>query len=218
MRRYLILLTGLFLIGSTCIAFTLGEVMAGPTEKGITVQKNIVYVHVPSAICASLCFVALLVGGVGYLKTSNPVWDHLGAASAEAAFVFATVMNVTGSIFAKVFWKTWWTPSPRLISAAVLWFLCVAYLILRASVESPPRRARVCAVFGIIAFLDVPMLFVTARVGSDMHIANVSFETGWQGAAFGLSILSVLCLGALLIWLKTDILQIKADLEEGLMS
>jgi heme exporter protein C len=216
MRRYLILLTGFLLIGSTWLAFTLGEVI--PVEKGVTVEKNIVYVHVPSAICASLCFVVLLVAALGYLKTSNMLWDHLGAASAEVAFVFATVLNITGSIFAKPFWDTWWTPSPRLVSAAVLWFLCVAYLILRASIESPPRRARVCAVFGIIAFLDVPMLFVTARAGSDMHIANVSFETGSQGAAFGLSILSVLCLGALLIWLKTDILQIKADLEERLMN
>jgi hypothetical protein len=62
------------------------------------------------------------------------------------------------------------------------------------------------------------MLFVTARVGSDMHIGNASFDTSWQSAAFGLSILAILCLGALLIWIKTDILKIKADLEEGLMN
>jgi heme exporter protein C len=216
MRRFLILLTGFLLIGSTWIAFTVGEVMPGTTEKGITVEKNIVYVHVPSAICASLCFVVLLVAAIGYLKTGKAIWDYVGAASAEVAFVFATVLNITGSIFAKPFWDTWWTPSPRLISAAVLWFLCVAYLILRASVESPPRRARVCAVFGIIAFLDVPMLFITARATQDMHIADASFEAAWQHAAFGLSILAVLCLGALLIWLRADILKAKADLAERL--
>jgi heme exporter protein C len=218
MRRYLILLTCFLLIGSAWIAFTVGEVTAGPTEKGVTVEKNIVYVHVPSAICASFCFVVLLVAAIGYLKTGKAIWDYVGAASAEAAFVFATVMNITGSIFAKAFWDTWWTPSPRLISAAVLWFLCVAYLILRASVESPPRRARVCAVFGIIAFLDVPMLFVTARATQDMHIGDATFQTSWQAAAFRSSILTILCLAALLIWIKTDILQIKADLEEGLMN
>ncbi|MHC4863893.1 MAG: cytochrome c biogenesis protein CcsA, partial [Planctomycetota bacterium] len=166
MRRILILITGLVMIGSSWLAFTVGEVM--PAEKGVTVEKNIVYVHVPSAICASLCFVVLLVAAIGYLKTDKPVWDYVGAASAEVAFVFATALNVTGSIFAKAFWDSWWTPSPRLIASAVLWFLCVAYLILRAGIESPTRRARVCAVFAIIAFLDVPILFLTARVADDI--------------------------------------------------
>lgn len=197
------------------MAFTLGQVVA--TEKNITVEKNIVYVHVPSAICASLCFVVLLVAGIGYLWTNKLIWDHIGAASAEVGFVFATVLNATGSIFARPFWQTWWTPSPRLISSAVLWFLCVAYLILRASIQSPQRRPRICAVFGIIAFLDVPMLFLSARVTKDMHIANVSFESAWQGASFGLSILGTLFLAALLVWLKVDILKNKAELESELI-
>ena len=197
------------------MAFTLGQVVA--TEKNITVEKNIVYVHVPSAICASLCFVVLLVAGIGYLWTNKLIWDHIGAASAEVGFVFATVLNATGSIFARPFWQTWWTPSPRLISSAVLWFLCVAYLILRASIQSPQRRPRICAVFGIIAFLDVPMLFLSARVTKDMHIANVSFESAWQGASFGLSILGTLFLAALLVWLKVDILKNKARLESELI-
>ena len=197
------------------MAFTLGQVVA--TEKNITVEKNIVYVHVPSAICASLCFVVLLVAGIGYLWTNKLIWDHIGAASAEVGFVFATILNATGSIFARPFWQTWWTPSPRLISSAVLWFLCVAYLILRASIQSPQRRPRICAVFGIIAFLDVPMLFLSARVTKDMHIANVSFESAWQGASFGLSILGTLFLAALLVWLKVDILKNKAELESELI-
>jgi heme exporter protein C len=214
MRRPLILLTLVLLVGSTWMAFTLGEVQA--TENNITVEKNIVYIHVPSAICAPLCFVVLLVAGIGYLWTNKPIWDYIGAASAEVGFVFATVLNATGSIFARTFWQTWWTPSPRLISSAVLWFLCVAYLILRASIQNPQRRARICAVFGIIAFLDVPMLFLSARVMQDMHIANVEFESVWQGAAFGLSILSILLLALLLIWLKVDILKNKARLESEL--
>ncbi|MHC4686829.1 MAG: cytochrome c biogenesis protein [Planctomycetota bacterium] len=211
MRRFLMLLTFALLVGSTWMAFTLGEVVAA--EKNITVEKNIIYVHVPSAICASLCFVVLLVAGIGYLRTSKPIWDYVGAASAEVGFVFATVLNATGSIFGRALWGTWWTASPRLISSAVLWFLCVAYIILRASIQGPQRRARICAVFGIIAFLDVPMLFLTARLIKDMHIANVSFESPWQGTSFALSILATFLLAALLICLRTDILKCKAELE-----
>jgi heme exporter protein C len=196
------------------MAFTLGEVEA--VEKNITVEKNIVYVHVPSAICSTLCFLVLLIVGICYLATNKPIWDYIGAASAEVGLVFSTVLNATGSIFSRPFWNTWWTPSPRLISSAILWFLCVAYLILRASIQNPRYRARICAVFGIIAFLDVPMIYITARLMTDQHISNVEFESALQKASFGLSILSVALLGALLIWLKTDILKSKTKLENEL--
>ena len=215
MRRFLILLTFVLLAGSAWMAFTVGEIAAA--EAGVTVEKNIVYVHVPSAICASLSFVVLLIAGIAYLKTGRPLWDYIGAASAEVAFIFATVLNATGCIFARAFWGYWWTPSPRLISSAILWFLCVAYLILRAGIPGPVRRARACAVFGIVAFLDVPLLFLSARLIKDIHIANVEFETASQGAAFGLSILGTLLLGLLLIWLKTDVLKCRAQLEEELI-
>lgn len=216
MRRILLVITLCLLLVSTWMAFTLGEVEA--TEKNITVEKNIVYVHVPSAICSTLCFLLLLIAGICYLATGKPKWDYIGAASAEAALVFSTVLNATGSIFARPFWNTWWTPSPRLLSSAILWFLCVAYLILRANIQNPWHRARICAVFGIIAFLDVPMVFITARLMTDQHIANVQFESTWQRASFGLSILGIALLGALLIWLKTDILKSRAELEKQLSS
>lgn len=199
------------------MAFTVGEVVGGETEAAITVEKNIVYIHVPSAICTTLCFVALLVASIGYLATGKPNWDYLAAASAEVALVFATVLNATGSIFAYPFWNTWWTPSPRLISSAILWFLCIAYLILRTNIQNPRHRARICAVFGIIAFLDIPMVFITARLMPDMHRPNIEFESAAQGASFGLSILGIIMLAVLLIWLKIDILKNKAKLESDLV-
>lgn len=214
MRCALFLITLVIILVSTWMAFTVGEV--APDEKNVTVEKNIIYVHVPSAICTTLCFVVLLVASIGYLRTGKPKWDYLGAASAEVALVFATVLNATGSIFARPYWGTWWTPSPRLLSSAILWFLCVAYLILRTNIQNQRHRARICAVFGIIAFLDVPIVFVTGRVMKDQHIGNVEFGSGWQSASFGLSILGIVLLAALLIRLKIDILESKAKLESEL--
>jgi len=89
-------------------------------------------------------------------------------------------------------------------------------MILQTNIQNPRHRARICAVFGIIAFLDVPMVFITARLMTDQHIDNVHFETAAQSASFGLSILGIVLLAALLIWLKTDILQTKAKLESDL--
>jgi hypothetical protein len=87
---------------------------------------------------------------------------------------------------------------------------------LRANIQNTRYRARICAVFGIIAFLDVPMVYITARLMTDQHIGNVEFESAWQSASFGLSILSIAFLGALFIWFKTDILKSRAKFENEL--
>jgi heme exporter protein C len=129
--------------------------------------------------------------------------------------VFATVLNITGSIFSRAEWGPWWTPSYRLVTAAILWFLYVAYLILRSSVPgSKQRRARVSAVFAIIAFLDVPMVLISARLTEDIHQASFQFGSNWQRLAFILSMIAVNLFAALLIWLKTDISKTKARLEQ----
>ncbi len=213
MRLILIVVVLGLLLSSTWLGLTKGRI-AGPEQNPDSVVRNVFYAHVPSSICSLLCFVVLLVTSVGYLYTEKPGWDLTAAASAEVAALFATVLNVTGMIFAKAEWNTWWTASPRLISSAILWFLAVVYLILRSSVSgSEHHRARVCAVFGIIAFLDVPMVYISARYINDIHRPDFTFGNTAQRVAFVLSINAVVLLAALLIWLRTDVLKKKAQLE-----
>lgn len=182
--------------------------------------RNMLYSHVPSSMTALLCFVVLFVASIAYLKTSNPKWDDIAYAAAEVGTIFAAILNITGSIFSRSEWGQWWTPSPRLITAAILLFLYIVYLILRNSIPgSKHKRARVCAVFGIIAFLDVPMVLISARfLKNDMHIANVSFDSKAQGMAFGLSILSTIMLAGLLMWLRIDLKKCESKLEKQLSS
>ncbi len=207
MRRILLLLAFALLLVSMWMALTLGQIEP--------VKRNILYAHVPSSICALLCFVVLLVGSIGYLCSAKPTWDLIAAASAEVGALFATVLNVTGMIFSRAEWNIWWTPSPRLITSAILWFLYIVYLILRASLPgSQHLRARVCAVFGIIAFLDVPMVFISARFMPDIHRPSFSFDSWWQTAALVLSIAAIALLAAVLICLRTDLLKNSAKLEK----
>ncbi len=218
MRRTLLLLAFILLLASMWIALTLGRI-TGPPANPDSVVRNIFYAHVPYSICALLCFVVLLVASVGYLVTSKPKWDLVAAASAEVGAVFATIMNATGMIFSRAEWNIWWTPSPRLVSAAILWFLYVVYLILRASIPgSQRRRGRVCAVFGIIAFLDVPMVYISARFIPDIHRPSFEFDSPWPRVALVLSMIAISLLAAVLIWLKSDILKNKTRLEEGPVS
>lgn len=209
MRRLLILLSGILFIGGGGLAFTLGQ-----TEP---VGYNIVFIHVPNSIAALLCFVVILVAGIAYLKTRNAKWDRLGAASAEVGLIAATIMNATGSLFARLAWGIWWNPTPRLITSAILWFIYIAYFLLRHEIKSPQRRATICAVFGIIAFLDVPLVYLSARFTNDMHIADFKgISTTWGNAAFGCCVLGTLLLIATLIWTKTEVLKHKETLQADL--
>jgi len=211
MRRLLFILAVFLLTASTWMALTAGQI--------VPVQRNILYAHVPSSICALLCFVVLLVAGIGYLAGGRDIWDMIAVASAEVGLVYATILNATGMIFSRAEWNVWWTPSPRLITSAILWFLYVVYLVLRVNLPgSRRRRARICAVFGIIAFLDVPMVFLSARFIPDMHRPSFSFESTWQSAALALAMIATVLLGAAMIWLRTDSLRNTLRLEEQFLA
>ena len=208
MRRILLITTFVLFMISTWMALTVGRVEP--------VVRNTIYFHVPSSICALLCFCVILIGSIGFLARQKASYDFLAAAAAEVGLSFATVLNLTGSVFSRAEWHTWWTPSPRLVTSAILWFLYIGYLILRGSVPAP-RRGRVCAVFGIIAFIDVPLVYISARFTRDIHQPGMSFGSAWQGAAFGLGVLATLLLATVLIWIRYDMLKTKANLEEPLL-
>ena len=216
MRPILLVFAMGLILASMWTALTVGQIQ-GPPANPDSVVRNIIYIHVPSSICAMLCFVVLLVTSIGYLATSRRIWDQVSVAAAEVGVVFAAILNLTGSIFSRAEWGIWWTPSPRLISAALLWFLYVVYLILRSSLEgSADKKAKICAVYGIIAFLDVPMVYISARYLPVVHRATFSFDAAGQRAAFFLSMAAMALLASLLIWIRTDFLQIKTRFEEQL--
>lgn len=204
MRLFVLLLGLCLMLISSWSAFMWGAVE--PAE------RNIIYVHVPSAICSLVCFGSLFVCSIGYLRTSSDRWDHAARACAEAGLIFATVMNVTGMIFARAEWGVWWTVSPRLVSSAVMWFLYVGYLILRGALAGERREGTICAVFGIIAFIDVPIVIISSRFIRDIHRPSFSFETSRQYAALGLSVLGALVLASALIWMRSEILKVQTQI------
>lgn len=206
MRRLLFVLAIVLLVASTGIGLTRGQI--------VPVQRNILYVHVPNSVCALLCFVVLLVASIGVLVTGRRDWDWVATAAGEVGFVFATILNATGMIFSRAEWNIWWTPSPRLVTSAFLWFLYAVYLILRVSLPGAPhRRARICAVFGIIAFLDVPLVFISARFIADIHRPSFSLDSTWQTAALMSGMAATVLLAAGLIWLRTSLLRDSLKLE-----
>lgn len=140
-----------------------------PTEEVMGVVQRIFYFHLPSAFIAFLAFFMVFISSIFYLWKKDYKWDLLAYSSAEIGVVFCTLVLVTGSIWAKPIWNTWWTWDPRLTTTLVLWFIYVAYLILRNAVGSEWQRARFAAVFGIVGFIDVPIVFMSIRWWRTIH-------------------------------------------------
>ncbi len=213
-RRILMVLAMVLILTSMWMTLTVGRIQ-GPPANPDSVVRNIIYVHVPSAISAMLCFVVLLIASIAYLSTSGRIWDQIALASAEVGMVFSIILNLTGCVFSRAEWGPWWTPTPRLVTAAMLFFLYVVYLILRSSISgSADKKAKIGAVYGIIAFLDVPLVYISARYLPDIHRADFSFDAAGQRLTFFLSMAAIVLLGSLLIWLRTDILKMQSKLQE----
>jgi len=152
------------------IVFSLYMVfLFAPTERTMGDVQRIFYFHVASAWVGMAAFAVVFVGGVAYLHSQRRSWDRLALSSAEIGVVFITMALVTGSLWARPTWNTWWTWDPRLTTSAILWTIYVVYLILRGAIEEPAQRARLAAVFGIIGFIDVPIVFMAIRWWRTIH-------------------------------------------------
>ena len=157
-HQVLIVLSALMIIAGQYLAF-----IVAPREAVMGDMQRIFYFHVASSWTGYLALFVTFVAGVVYLRRREYVWDALGHSSAEIGWIFITGGILTGSIWAKTTWGVWWTWDPRLTTSAVLWLAYASYLILRQSMEDAELRARVGAVYGIVAFVSVPMNFMAIR-------------------------------------------------------
>jgi heme exporter protein C len=153
-----------------------------PREKTMGDLQRIFYFHVPSAITGMTAFAINFAASLMYVIKKKRRWDHLALSAAEIGILFFSIVLITGPIWAKPVWFVWWTWSPRLTSSLVLCLLYAAYLLIRNYIEDPDRKAMVSAVFGIIIFLDVPLVWFSIRWWRDLHPSPM-LETGGLSAS-----------------------------------
>jgi heme exporter protein C len=140
-----------------------------PREITMGDLQRIFYFHVASAIAGMTAFAINFTASFMYVIKKMRWWDHLALSAAEIGVLFFSIVLITGPIWAKPVWFVWWTWSPRLTSSLVLCLLYAAYLLIRNYIEDPDRKAMVSAVFGIIIFLDVPLVWFSIRWWRDLH-------------------------------------------------
>src|SRR3989442_3723877 len=169
-----------------------------PTERTMGTVQRIFYLHMPSAITAFAAFLVCFVANLLYVLKREQSWDWLGVSAAEVGLAFRSVGVGTGPIWAKPVWGILWTWDAGLTSTFVLWLLYVAYLLLRSMIEDPERRALLSAVFGIFAFLDVPLVYMSIRWWRTQHPQPVIFCGPGSGLAPPMGRVDLLSLGALM--------------------
>ncbi len=151
-----------------------------PIEKTMGVVQKVFYIHVSCAWIGMLAFVVVFGFSIRYLIKRDSISNHLALASAEIGTVFITGVLLTGPLWARPIWNTWWTWDPRLTTTVVMWFMYLAYIMLQSGGFSESRR-KFAAVYGIIAFINVPLVFFSARWWRSIHPIVIT------GAEFGLS-------------------------------
>jgi heme exporter protein C len=157
-------ITAVLFVGATAMVF-----FYAPTEAVMGDVQRVFYFHVAAGWVGMLSFMVAAVAGIVYLATGRGNWDIVGLASIEIGIAFAFINIVTGAIWARPIWNTWWTWDPRLTTATVMELIYAAYLMLRQGIEDPDRRARFGAVYAIIGFLSVPLTFFSARLFRTIH-------------------------------------------------
>lgn len=159
-------------------ATTLAGLFGVPADAAQGDVQRIMYVHVPSAWLGYAAFFVTLLGSVLYLIRRDLRYDRLAAASAEIGLVFTGLTIVTGAIWGKATWGKWWDWDPRLTTTAILFVIYAGYLLLRQSLTDRDRRARLGAVFGMVGFLNVPIVHFSVLWWRGLHQAPTVVQPG----------------------------------------
>jgi heme exporter protein C len=199
--------TSLLLLAAT----TYGTFFVARPDRVQGDAARIVYFHVPMALVAMfIAFAVVFVASIAFLRTANPFWDRLGHASAEVGVVFTTLVLVTGAIWGYPIWGTWWSWDPKLTTTLILWFMYVAYLMVRSYAE-PPRGPRYAAIVGIVAFFDVPIVYLSSYWWRTLHPQHVIGPVATQQPSgsisllLGLSVVAFTVLYVFLVKLRLEI-------------
>jgi len=211
----------LVLIAAALMVFAgFAALYVAPDEKTMHAIQRIFYFHVPSAICSFVAFFIVFIANFAYLSTRQPKWDWLGVAGAEVGVMCSTIVLITGPIWAHPVWGIWWTWDARLTSTFVMWLLYMAYLLLRGFLDDPQRKAMFSAVFGIFAFLDVPLVYFSNRLWRTQHPQPVilggsnSGLDPMMGKVLLISFVAVLCITAVLIADRYRLEQLRSEFDE----
>jgi len=140
-----------------------------PLEATMGAVQKIFYFHLSAAWAGILSFMIAAIAGGIYLARRQTRWDQLSLSAVEVGLVLMLMAIVGGSIWARQAWNTWWTWDPRLTTVTIMELVYLAYFLLRQGVDDPERRARFGAVYAVVGFLSVPLMYLSIHLYRTIH-------------------------------------------------
>jgi len=177
-------------------------------------KARIIFLHVPTAWLSVLAFLISMIYSIQYLRKKDFVYDIKAVSAAEIGFLFSILATVTGSIWAKFSWGSFWNWDPRETSIFILLIIYGAYFSLRSAIDVPEQKAKLSSVYSIIAFVTVPFfVFIMPRIIESLHpdpIINAEGKINMDGKMRLIFFSSLFGFTLLFFW----ILNIKIRLEK----
>ena len=149
--------------------------------------QRLLYVHVPVAWVMMLAFFVVFLMSILYLVQRRLKWDLLAVSAAELGVLAAVLTLILGTLWGRPTWGIWWAWDPRITTTALLVPIYTGYLVVRSMAEDPDRRARWAAVIGLIAFVQVPIVYLSVFWWRSLHQPPSSPQSMWS--AYGLVML-----------------------------
>ncbi len=160
-----------WLAGLTLCLFAVGLYLSftttGDYQQGETVR--IMYVHVPAAWLSMMCYTVMALSALGTLVWRHPLADVSAKAAAPIGAAFTLVALITGSLWGKPMWGTWWVWDARLTSVFVLFLMYLGLIALNRAMDDPTRAAKVSAVLILVGFVNIPIIKFSVEWWNTLH-------------------------------------------------
>ncbi len=192
-------LVGATLGGLVLVGWYLGMFKA-PIDANQGTVYRIIYIHVPSAMTAFFTSAVLFITSLWALRSKRDAPMQWSKATAEVGLIFTILCLVTGSIWGRPTWGTWWTWDARLTTTLLLAILYAGYLLLYAAMPSGPGRRKVCAVLGVLICANVPIIYKSVSWWRTLHQGTDIVDN--RGANMDSTMLSILLanMAFMLLW------------------
>jgi len=148
-----------------------------PPEAMMGDVGRILYAHVPTAWVGLLTYLVAFIAAIGALATGRAAWDAMVEATVEVGLLLNVLLLIQGSLWAKPTWGVYWTWDPRLTTCAIMVVAFGVVLALRRQIDAPMRRLTISSVATIIAFVNVPIVYLSVKWWKTLHQPYSSPET-----------------------------------------
>lgn len=203
------------------VIVNLAAFLWAPLAEGLGELTRILYYHVPVAWITVLAFLINALYSILYLKKRDLKYDLFSESAAELGFLFAVLATVTGSVWAKLSWGSFWNWDPRETSIFILLLIYAAYFALRSAIEQPDKKAALSSVYSILAFVTVPFfVFIVPRIYSSLHpdpLVNTQGKIQMESRMLTTFLLSMTGYTVLFFWIlkrKTDVVRLKLRIKK----